>query len=494
MSAGRHRAGRGNEGDARRMARTVVVAGLAGLLAATVGGGALAHDQRDDAFRKGGTAGMFEETRVDPPGRAPAHSHRPGTASTCTRGKAAGAFACQGVDLLAHVDLATLGQERLNDVWSWADPATGREYALVGGTAGVSMVDVTDPLRPTVRGLLPARWDGEPEGAFWNEWRDMAVGPQDHVYVVSEAFGSGLQVFDLRRLRTESGVLLEDGASTAIEWAHNVTTDPDRPHVVAASGAVGFAQDEDGHWHAPCPGGLHFFDASVPAEPAWTSCYGGYGAHGYIHDVQCVTYHGPDGRFHGRNLCLVSSATWVWPDGVEIIWPDDVGDLFRSTIAVIDVTDVHDVRLLSELEYERDGYSHQAWFTEDHRYALHNDEIDEWAHGDTPTLRIFDFTNLEEPRLLSTYASGAGGIDHNVFVDGRFAYQATYTTGLQVFDLQRIAQGTIRRVAHFDTVPWTDEAEFWGAWGVTPYFEQPGLVAVSSIDEGLFLLRHRGGR
>ncbi len=42
-----------------------------------------------------------------------------------------------------------------NDIWGWADPMTGREYALMGMTDGTAFVDVTDPDNPAVLGKLP---------------------------------------------------------------------------------------------------------------------------------------------------------------------------------------------------------------------------------------------------------------------------------------------------------------------------------------------------
>ena len=43
-------------------------------------------------------------------------------------------------------------------------------------------------------------------------------------------------------------------------------------------------------------------------------------------------------------------------------------------------------------------------------------------------------------------------------------------------------------VGRFDTYPDDDSSDFAGAWSVYPYFKS-GLLAVSSIEEGLFLVK-----
>ncbi len=61
------------------------------------------------------------------------------------------------------------GSSRICDVWGWVDPATGREYAIVGNWYGpqrIWIVDVTDPTNPTevsyvdgAFGFDPKAWD-----------------------------------------------------------------------------------------------------------------------------------------------------------------------------------------------------------------------------------------------------------------------------------------------------------------------------------------------
>jgi hypothetical protein len=68
-------------------------------------------------------------------------------------------------------------------------------------------------------------------------------------------------------------------------------------------------------------------------------------------------------------------------------------------------------------------------------------------------------------------------------------YQANYQGGLRVVDISN--RLSPREVGHFDTTPYEGNAAgFYGAWGVYPFFPS-GNVIVTSMQEGLFVLRPR---
>lgn len=79
----------------------------------------------------------------------------------------------------------------------WYDEVNEKEYALVGIYSGTAFVDVTDGSNPSLIGVLPSHTAG-------SSWRDIKVC-QDHAYIVSEAYGHGLQVYDLTQLESVSG-------------------------------------------------------------------------------------------------------------------------------------------------------------------------------------------------------------------------------------------------------------------------------------------------
>jgi choice-of-anchor B domain-containing protein len=121
----------------------------------------------------------------------------------CEDGQA-GIFPCHKIDLASFVPLTELESIWTNDVWGWTDQQTGHEYALVKKFEGTAFVDITDPYDPLYLGTLPT----EVPGDFGNIWGDLKVYG-DHAFIVTEAGGHGLQVFDLTRLR---------GATEAQDW------------------------------------------------------------------------------------------------------------------------------------------------------------------------------------------------------------------------------------------------------------------------------------
>jgi choice-of-anchor B domain-containing protein len=85
-------------------------------------------------------------------------------------------------------------------------------------------------------------------------------------------------------------------------------------------------------------------------------------------------------------------------------------------------------------------------------------------------------------------------IDHNIYTEGRYAYASNYTSGLRVYDLKEVANGTMTEVAYFDLHPESDLPVYQGTWSNYPYFAQKGVVAVSSVERGLFVLKVRLGK
>ena len=138
----------------------------------------------------------------------------------CENGEAA-SYDCDHVDLLSFLPREELGAgrgARLNDIWGWTDPETGREYGLVGRMDGTAFVDVTDPHNPRYLGNL-----ARTEGSRSSTWRDIKVF-KDHAFIVADGAGAhGMQVFDLTGLRdvTEPREFAATALYTDIGSVHN---------------------------------------------------------------------------------------------------------------------------------------------------------------------------------------------------------------------------------------------------------------------------------
>lgn len=92
-------------------------------------------------------------------------------------------------------------------------------------------------------------------------------------------------------------------------------------------------------------------------------------------------------------------------------------------------------------------------------------------------------------RLYRQYISKNRASDHNQYIVGNTLYQANYMSGLRVLDITDRLHPV--EIGYFDTHPTgPDEPGFLGAWGNYPFFKS-GVVAVSSMGEGVFILKKR---
>ena len=397
-----------------------------------------------------------------------------------------GSFACEGVDLVGYLPVdafatdASPAADANNDIWGWTDPETGTEYALVGTENGTAFVDLSDPARPRLVGKMPA--NGEP-----SPWRDVKTY-RDHAFVVADRSPThGVQVFDLTRLRDAGDgpvTFAPDVVYDRVGSSHNVVVNEETGFAYA----VGFRPRGDGLPASCSTPGFHAINIQDPKNPTFAGCFSdaavetGTRTPGYTHDAQCVVYRGPDADYRGRELCFGSN---------------------EDVVTVFDVTDKGAARVVAKAEYPGERYTHQGWLTEDQRYFLANDELDE-VTGTTATQRtlIFDLADLDAPEFVGAYDSGLTTIDHNLYVRDGYAFESNYEAGLRVLDLGGVGEGSLREVAFFDTYPPSTTisapclppnsdrgcSSFNGQWSNYPYFGS-GIVVANDRDYGLFVLR-----
>ena len=364
----------------------------------------------------------------------------------CEQGLAGGMFPCDGVDLIFHIDLETMDANRGNDSWGWTDSTTGKEYAIMGLDNGTAFIDISNPAAPVYLGKLPTETAA-------SSWRDVKVY-EDHAFIVSEASGHGMQVFDLSKLRNVNNPpdnFNADAVYTEFGNAHNIVINE----------ASGFAYAVG---TATFGGGPHFINIQDPKNP---QAAGGYSMGTYSHDAQVVTYTGPDTDYTGREILIGSNETEV---------------------VIVDITDKNNPTPISEISYGQTGYTHQGWFTEDQQYFLLGDELDELDFGLQSRTIVFDFTDLDNPELFLEYTGPSPAIDHNGYVHNNTYYLANYSAGLRVIDISGISAGVMTEIGFFDTFPANNAAAFIGAWSVYPYFDS-GHVVISDINSGFYLVK-----
>jgi choice-of-anchor B domain-containing protein len=385
-------------------------------------------------------------------------------------------FECDGVDLLAFVPQAEFDGAGQSDLWGWTDPENGDDYVIIGKTNGIAFFRITDPTEPVYLGEVPNH------AALQLIWHDIKVY-EDHAFWVSESNPHGLRVFDLTRLR---------GVEEPQEWTHDAFYPlPAAAHNVELNVETGYAYIVGGNAGLvvpdPCLSGLHMVDVSTPTQPTFAGCYFEEGGPGtlfrviggpaeansplaYVHDAQCVIYQGPDERYTDREICFNSA---------------------ENKVVIADVTDKTDPVTLGWTDYPMVSYTHQGWLTEDHAFLIVNDEGDELDFNINTRTVVLDVRDLENPEFHFEHFHPTRSITHNNYVVDRLVYQSNYTSGLRVLDTAFVGDPDDPRlepVAFFDTYPPNDNPSFDGTWSNYPFFES-GVIAVSGIDEGLFLLR-----
>jgi choice-of-anchor B domain-containing protein len=379
----------------------------------------------------------------------------------CEDGKAS-FFGCSNVDLLSFMPTDAIGGPRgvrLNDIWGWTDPQTGKEYALVGRMDGTSFVDVSNPTDPVYVGTLSL-----PETAQTSIWRDIKVY-KNHAYVVADnAAQHGVQVVDLTKLREYDGqplTLKEDAHYDQLHSVHNIVINTDTGFAFAVGSSGG---------GNTCGGGLHMINIQEPTNPTFAGCFAdpstGRSGTGYTHDAQCVTYQGPDAEHKGDEICFGANET---------------------AISIANVSDKENPQALSTVSYPDYGYVHQGWLTEDQKYFISNDELDELTGNvDRTRTLIWDVTDLDNPQFVREYFFDNSSSDHNLYIKGDTMYQSNYVSGLQVLDVSNPEKP--EKTGFFDTEPFgKDEPGFAGTWSNYPYFESD-IVIMTSSQEGLFVL------
>lgn len=366
----------------------------------------------------------------------------------CENGMA-GIYPCNGYDLLGSISLSDFGASAGNDVWGWTDPTTNKEYALMGLDNATAFVDITDTENLVYLGKLPSATSS-------SSWRDIKVY-QDHAYIVSEADGHGMQVFDLTRLRNVTDApktFNADGRYTGFGNAHNVVINEDTGYAYP----VGTARDDAFN------GGVHFMNLQDLKNPVLA---GGYGMNGYSHDAQVITYNGPDTDYAGAEIFIGAN---------------------ESQVAIVNISDKENPVGISTFRYSNLAYTHQGWFTEDQRYLILGDELDEVNFGFDSRTLVFDLLDLDNPILHTSYSGETTAIDHNGYVKEDQYFLANYRAGVRVLDISDIANKTISEEGFFDTFPSSNSAGFDGVWSVYPYFTS-GKIIVSDINSGLFVIK-----
>lgn len=300
----------------------------------------------------------------------------------------------------------------LNDIWGYTDEF-GNEYALVGGTKGTSVVDISDPTNPVEIFYEPG---------MESVWRDLkTVG--DYAYVTTEA-ANGLLIIDLSPL--PGSTVLPTAYYTGpngSEWqsAHNLYADD--------NGLVYIFGANRGN------GGAIILDVTVdPMNPVEVGTFDNW----YVHD----------GYASNDTLYL--------------------GHISDGFFSMVDVSDPANPQLLG-VHDTPSTFTHNVW-SMGGNYAFTTDEV---SGGYIGAYDISDPANIVEVDRIQS-SPGAGVIPHNAHVFNNYVVTSYYSDGVTIHDATY--PYNLIEVANYDTYP-LQTTGYDGCWGVYPFFPSGIMVA-----------------
>ncbi len=251
----------------------------------------------------------------------------------------------------------------------------GREYALVGTSKGLSIVDLSNPAKPFQRFFVPM-----PAG----NWREVKTWA-GFAYVATEAPNSGLFIVDLRALPDTVYAKCWKGDGL---YAGEVVTN----HALCVSD--GYLYLFGGNFVAQ---GAVICDIADPWNP---HIVGRYNTN-YIHDGFV------------RN---------------DTLW---AAEIYAGQVSIIDVSDKSSPKVLAT-QPTPGAFSHNTWLSDDGRTLFTTDEV-----LNAP-LTAFDVSNLNSIALLDVYYPSLDPSRevHNVRVLNNYLINPSYGGQLSLVDAQ----------------------------------------------------------
>ena len=313
-----------------------------------------------------------------------------------------GTCAQTNTTLLGTLDIPTIHNTELNDIWGYTDEF-GNEYALVGTRDGVSVVDIFDGVNPN-----EVYWILDTNSA----WRDIKIYG-DYAYITTET-QIGLLILNLTSLPDASGIAFSRFIGpTANSWstAHNLWIDE--------SGFMYIFGANRGN------GGVMIYDLNVsPTNPPEVGDLDMW----YVHDGFVQNDTGYFGNIY---------------EGQFSVW--DVANKASPTLVSTSITPT--------------TFTHNVG-AGTNGFVYSTDEV---ASG---FIGSFDMSNPNNPVLVDKIQSSPGDniIPHNAIVNGNYLYTSYYADGVVVHDISR--PHNMVQVGQFDTSPIhsSDFVGCWGVY------------------------------
>ena len=356
-------------------------------------------------------------------------------ADACVGGSVGG-MACDRVDLVSHLPLASVSARpaAAADIWGFVDLNTNREYVIVGYGTGTGVFDVTDAENPREVGFIDGRQTVWRDIKVYQSFDSAANRWRAYAYVTTDLSTDGLFVIDLTGLphRVQRVSYVSDIQAAHNVYAANTDFGTGLPLTASESSLIIAGSNAS-------LGGFRSYALDDPEAPAFIAMPSNAE---YMHDAASMII--TDAR---KDTQCVNGTTYC-----EVLF-----DFNESTIDIWDVTVASSPVRLSRTRYPNTGYTHSGWPTEDKQFLFVHDELDEQNFQLRTTLRTLSLSNLASPQLVNTWtaATPVRAIDHNGFVRGNRYYMSNYTRGLTILDISNPALPAA--AGYFDTSMFRDE-------------------------------------
>ena len=342
----------------------------------------------------------------------------------------------QNLNVTLRSHLYTPGQ-RLANICGYVD-SLGNEYALLGDSVGLTIVDVTNPSAP-----VQVYQHVGPKSKS-SEWQEIKVLGK-YVYLTTEV-GGGLQIFNVRSLPNVSGITTKswtgDGAIAGqLTSIHALHIDTVKKFIYLYGSKL-------------FNGGAVVADLTDPWNPTYVGKYSvGNGTTAYIHDG------------YVRNDTLYG------------------GHIYAGYFSVVDFRNkANPIELANQ--FTPNKFTHNTWLSKNSKILFATDEVN---NSYLTSYDISDLSNITElDRIQSN--PGSQSIVHNVHIinvaGNDYAVTSWYKDGFTIVDAGR--PNNLIHVGNYDTDPTESGGGFNGDWGVYPFLPS-GTIVVSNIFEGLFV-------
>lgn len=323
---------------------------------------------------------------------------------------------------------------KYNSVWGYIHPVNNKEFAILGGTDGTYIIEVSDPVYPILRDYVPGRRNK----CIWREYKTY----QNYLYAVSDdSQPNSLQIIDLSYL--PDSVHVVHNSDSIFSRSHTIFIDSNKLY----GGSVTLA---NGTFYS-----MAVYDLSNPENPQFLRALNqDYPSIGHVHDMFV------------RNDTIYASCGY---DGFHIYTFN--GSNFTEIGSLTSYPDM--------------GYNHSSWLTDDGKTMVFTDEVP----ADL-AVKVIDVSDITDIQVKATFKSNAGATAHNPYIKGNLhVIIAYYQDGVQIYNIEDPSNPV--RTGYFDTYPQNTSGYlnpvYAGNWGAYPYLPS-GIILASDMQNGLFIL------